>query len=64
MFERSISGLRQLNALGYGTGDPNRQLDLVYNPLGPVLPPPQQALEADYKKVLGCLLYTSPSPRD
>ena len=55
MFERSISGLRQLNALGYGTGDPNRQLDLVYNPLGPVLPPPQQALEADYKKVLGGL---------
>ncbi|GIR25073.1 MAG: radical SAM/Cys-rich domain protein [Synechococcus sp.] len=55
VFERSISGLRQLNALGYGTGDPNRQLDLVYNPLGPVLPPPQQALEADYKKVLGGL---------
>ena len=55
VFERSISGLRQLNALGYGTGDSNRQLDLVYNPLGPVLPPPQQALEADYKKVLGGL---------
>ena len=52
VFERSISGLRQLNALGYGTGDPNRQLDLVYNPLGPVLPPPQQALEADYKTAL------------
>ena len=55
VFERSISGLRQLNALGYGTGDPNRQLDLVYNPLGPVLPPPQQALEADYKTALAGL---------
>src|SRR5262249_6257741 len=28
-------------------------LDLVYNPQGPNLPPPQQALEADYKRVLG-----------
>ena len=55
VFERSISGLRRLNALGYGTGDSNRQLDLVYNPLGPVLPPPQQALEADYKRELAAL---------
>ena len=28
-------------------------LNLVYNPQGPVLPPPQEALEADYKRVLG-----------
>ena len=55
VFERSINGLRQLNALGYGMGDPNRQLDLVYNPLGPVLPPPQQVLEADYKTALAGL---------
>ncbi|MGB4700377.1 MAG: radical SAM protein, partial [Parasynechococcus sp.] len=34
VFERSIQGLHQLNALGYGSGDPDRQLDLVYNPLG------------------------------
>ena len=28
-------------------------LNLVYNPQGPSLPPPQDALEADYKRVLG-----------
>ena len=28
-------------------------LNLVYNPLGPSLPPPQAELEADYKRVLG-----------
>ena len=28
-------------------------LNLVYNPQGPSLPPPQEALEADYKRVLG-----------
>ena len=28
-------------------------LNLVYNPQGPSLPPPQAALEADYKRVLG-----------
>ena len=52
VFERSLSGLQQLNALGYGTGDSKHRLDLVYNPLGPTLPPPQAALEADYKREL------------
>ena len=28
-------------------------LNLVYNPQGPSLPPPQAALEADYKRILG-----------
>jgi radical SAM/Cys-rich protein len=56
VFERSIAGLRQLNALGYG--DPERDpknglvLNLVYNPQGPSLPPPQGPLEADYKREL------------
>lgn len=51
VFERSISGLRRLNALGYGAeGLP---LNLVYNPLGAYLPPAQCALEADYRKHLG-----------
>ena len=56
VFERSIAGLRQLNALGYG--DPARHpknglvLNLVYNPQGAVLPPPQGPLEADYKREL------------
>jgi radical SAM/Cys-rich protein len=49
VFEKSIRALRRLNAVGYGTRLP---LNLVYNPLGPKLPPPQAALEADYKEAL------------
>jgi radical SAM/Cys-rich protein len=52
VFERSIAGLRQLNAMGYGQGDTGLVLNLVYNPQGAVLPPPQDALEADYKREL------------
>jgi radical SAM/Cys-rich protein len=52
VFERSIAGLRALNALGYGQGDDRRALNLVYNPQGAVLPPPQGPLEADYKREL------------
>jgi predicted dehydrogenase len=53
VFERSIAGLQQLNALGYGqTSHPELVLNLVYNPQGPALPPPQEALEADYKREL------------
>ena len=52
VFERSIAGLRRLNALGYGDGDPDRVLNLVYNPQGPSLPPPQGPLEADYRREL------------
>ena len=55
VFERSLEGLRQLNALGYGHGDVERSLDLVYNPQGPFLPPPQAALEQDYKRELAAL---------
>jgi radical SAM/Cys-rich protein len=51
VFEKSISALLKLNAVGYGTSLP---LNLVYNPLGPYLPGPQQELEADYKEVLQC----------
>jgi radical SAM/Cys-rich protein len=50
VFEKSIAALQQLNALGYGTRLP---LHLVYNPLGPTLPPPQAELERDYKEALG-----------
>lgn len=49
VFEASIKGLRQLNALGYGRPDGTLVLNLVYNPQGPNLPPAQDALEADYK---------------
>lgn len=52
VYDTSIRAIRRLNELGYGT-DPRLQLNLVYNPVGPVLPPPQQALEADYKRELG-----------
>ncbi len=52
VFERSIAGLRQLNALGYGDPATGRVLNLVYNPQGASLPPPQGALEADYKREL------------
>ena len=53
VFERSIEALRQLNALGYGQPGSGLELQLVYNPQGPVLPPPQPALEADYRRRLG-----------
>jgi radical SAM/Cys-rich protein len=53
VFEGSIRGLRRLNALGYGRDGSGLTLNLVYNPQGPSLPPPQAALEADYKRVLG-----------
>ncbi len=46
VFAKSIAALRKLNAVGYGARLP---LNLVYNPLGPKLPPPQAELEADYK---------------
>jgi len=49
VFGRSIEGLRLLNELGYGGADPGLRLDLVYNPLGPSLPPPQAELEARYR---------------
>lgn len=52
VFDKSISALQQLNALGYGQPGSGRVLNLVYNPQGAVLPPDQQGLEADYKRVL------------
>jgi radical SAM/Cys-rich protein len=53
VFARSIRALQRLNALGYGRPGSNLVLDLVYNPQGPALPPPQDGLEADYKRMLG-----------
>jgi radical SAM/Cys-rich protein len=52
VFDRSIEALLQLNALGYGRAGSGLQLDLVYNPLGPSLPPAQGPLEARYKREL------------
>jgi radical SAM/Cys-rich protein len=53
VFEASIRGLQRLNALGYAREGSGLILNLVYNPQGPSLPPPQEVLEADYKRVLG-----------
>ena len=55
VFERSIAALRQLNALGYGQPGSGRVLNLVYNPQGAVLPPPQGPLEEDYRRELAAL---------
>jgi len=52
VFDASMEGLRQLNALGYGKQDSSLKLNLVYNPIGAYLPPAQDALEQDYKKQL------------
>jgi radical SAM/Cys-rich protein len=52
VFERSISGLKALNKLGYGKESSGLELNLVYNPTGPYLPPSQVELEADYKQQL------------
>ena len=53
VFDGSIRALRRLNALGYGRDGSGLVLSLVYNPQGPSLPPPQAALEADYRQMLG-----------
>lgn len=52
VFESSLTGMRKLNALGYGLPGSGLILNLVYNPLGPALPPDQQHLEAAYKEQL------------
>lgn len=50
-YNASVEGLRKLNAAGYGR-DPQLRLNLVYNPNGPHLPPPQESLQADYQREL------------
>jgi radical SAM/Cys-rich protein len=52
VFASSIRALQSLNRLGYGVPDSGLKLSLVYNPQGPVLPPAQDALEADYRRRL------------
>ena len=53
VFEASLRALRKLNAAGYGRPGTGLDLNLVYNPLGPALPPPQDGLEAAYRRELG-----------
>eukprot|EP00184_Porphyridium_aerugineum_P002702 CAMPEP_0184695258 /NCGR_PEP_ID=MMETSP0313-20130426/2954_1 /TAXON_ID=2792 /ORGANISM="Porphyridium aerugineum, Strain SAG 1380-2" /LENGTH=388 /DNA_ID=CAMNT_0027153689 /DNA_START=171 /DNA_END=1337 /DNA_ORIENTATION=+ len=52
VFEESILALQKLNALGYGHPGTGLLLDLVYNPVGPFLPPNPTKLEVDYKQSL------------
>jgi radical SAM/Cys-rich protein len=52
VFDGSLEALRLLNTLGYGQAGSGLALDLVYNPQGPHLPPPQETLEQDYKQHL------------
>lgn len=51
VFDGSIEVIRRLNASGYAREE-HLPLDLVYNPGGPSLPPAQEKLEADYRRVL------------
>ena len=52
VFAKSIEALQLLNSLGYGKEGSSLTLDLVYNPVGPFLPPEQIELEGDYKERL------------
>ena len=52
VFESSLTGLSKLNELGYGKEGSHLTLNLVYNPVGPHLPPAQNTLEEAYKKQL------------
>jgi radical SAM/Cys-rich protein len=52
VFDKSIAALRRLNEAGYGDSRSGRVLNLVFNPQGPNLPPNQEALQADYKRIL------------
>ena len=49
VFKKSITALKILNKLGYGT---SLELNLIYNPCGNYLPDFQKKLEEDYKKQL------------
>jgi len=53
VFDASIEGLKRLNALGYGDPDTGLELNLMYNPTGPFLPPAEESLAQDYRRVLG-----------
>ncbi len=53
VYASSIRVLKKLNSLGYGLEGTDLVLNLVYNPLGPFLPPAQSELEQDYRRELG-----------
>jgi radical SAM/Cys-rich protein len=53
VYDKSVRAIRRLNELGYGAEGSGLVLNLVYNPQGATLPPAQEKLEADYKRILG-----------
>ncbi len=52
VFEKSIDALHRLNSVGYGVKGSSLILNLVYNPVGAFLPPPQVSIESDFKREL------------
>ncbi len=52
VFEDSIKALQMLNEVGYGKEGTGLTLNLVYNPAGAFMPPPQEALQREYKQAL------------
>lgn len=52
VFLESINVLTRLSRLGYGREGSPLRLNLVYNPNGAYLPPPQSSIETDYRRVL------------
>ena len=52
VFAKSMASMKLLNEQGYGVEGSGLLLNLVYNPVGPYLPPAQATLEADYKREL------------
>lgn len=52
VLQGSITALKKLNALGYGKPGSGLELNLVYNPVGPSLPPAQEQLQSDYEREL------------
>ena len=52
VFEKSINAIRILNDLGYGKRGNGLQLNLVYNPVNPILPPSQETLEKIIKNTI------------
>jgi radical SAM/Cys-rich protein len=53
VYAKSVAALQWLNRLGYGHPETGLVLNLVYNPIGPSLPPPQEQLKDDYRRHLG-----------
>ncbi len=52
VFDDSIKALKMLNEAGYGNGQTDLKLDLVYNPSGAFLPANQETLQAEFKRQL------------